>query len=360
MHLGRLDELAVGRDNNFNLLRMCSATGVMISHCFLMAYGDKELEPFVYALQGLSLSWTSVFIFFVVSGFFVTQSMDRSATLTDFVRARVFRIVPALFVVLCVTVLVGGLFLTTAKSDAYWAATPEYVLRNLTLVHMQYELPGVFEENPYPQRINSPLWTLFYEVSWYLVVFLLGIFGILRRRRLVALFLALFLVFYFTAQTFGMHPRLFYFSLFGLPFSIGMALYLWRDRVPVNGWIALALVALAVALRFSPLSENLFRPAFSVALSYGFIFLGFLPSQTLGAYNRLGDYSYGTYIYGWPSQQLVVLLGLTAPLANLAGGFIPALGCAVLSWKFIEKPALQLKRRHRSQRPVGQRAAGGS
>jgi peptidoglycan/LPS O-acetylase OafA/YrhL len=61
-------------------------------------------------------------------------------------------------------------------------------------------------------------------------------------------------------------------------------------------------------------------------------------------FNRFGDYSYGIYPWGFPSQQMVAALAPNLPfLLNSLCGFAIALLLAILSWKFIEKPALRLK-----------------
>jgi peptidoglycan/LPS O-acetylase OafA/YrhL len=58
-----------------------------------------------------------------------------------------------------------------------------------------------------------------------------------------------------------------------------------------------------------------------------------------------GDYSYGLYLYGYPTAQLAAFLGLqqwgypTFFAVNLAA----AAACAVISWHGLEKPALNLK-----------------
>jgi peptidoglycan/LPS O-acetylase OafA/YrhL len=58
-----------------------------------------------------------------------------------------------------------------------------------------------------------------------------------------------------------------------------------------------------------------------------------------------GDYSYGLYIYGYPSQQLLAHFSVNHAgfSAYLLASYALALGCAILSWHFIEQPALSLR-----------------
>lgn len=45
MTYATLGEVAVGRDNNFNLIRMVAATGVLVSHAFPITYGSSTPSP---------------------------------------------------------------------------------------------------------------------------------------------------------------------------------------------------------------------------------------------------------------------------------------------------------------------------
>ena len=70
------------------------------------------------------------------------------------------------------------------------------------------------------------------------------------------------------------------------------------------------------------------------------------PALQWPAFNVLGDYSYGLYIYAFPIQQtLVRLMPGTEPAALLAATLPLTLAVAALSWHGVEKPALGLKSR---------------
>ena len=59
-----------------------------------------------------------------------------------------------------------------------------------------------------------------------------------------------------------------------------------------------------------------------------------------------GDFSYGTYLYAFPIQQLLMLLWPEQSLAAyIAWTTVLVLGCAWLSWHLIEQPAQNLKPR---------------
>ena len=120
------------------------------------------------------------------------------------------------------------------------------------------------------------------------------------------------------------------------PFAIGAALYLWRDRLTLNPYVALGSAVLAYLAH----GTAVFPLLLSLALGYGAFVVGFWKWPPLLAYNRLGDYSYGMYIYAFPIQQIVAMWGVTNPFVNIALSLPMTLACAVVSWTLVEKPAL--------------------
>lgn len=134
------------------------------------------------------------------------------------------------------------------------------------------------------------------------------------------------------------------------PFMLGTLAYVWRDQLRLSGWVALLLwVPVAIMPAGLPMQS-----AIVLALVYGSLWFGFVPKGPLLAYNRLGDYSYGIYIYAFPVQQLLVHLmpGMT-PLQNIAFAFPLSLVLAVLSWTLVEERALA------SVRPLAERLTAG-
>jgi peptidoglycan/LPS O-acetylase OafA/YrhL len=86
-------------------------------------------------------------------------------------------------------------------------------------------------------------------------------------------------------------------------------------------------------------------PLLILALSYGVFWLGYAPSGRVRQFNRLGDYSYGIYIYAFPLQGLAVWLwGAGSPGGNILLSFPMVLICAVISWHWVERPTLGLAR----------------
>ena len=83
------------------------------------------------------------------------------------------------------TAFVLGPLVTTlaARRLLLLAETWIYPVRVTLLFPFGAGLPGVFEDNMYAGAVNGPLWSLPVEVFAYLLLFLLGITGLLRDGR---------------------------------------------------------------------------------------------------------------------------------------------------------------------------------
>lgn len=342
-----LADVAGGRDNNFNLIRMIAASGVLVSHAFPITLGIGANQPFETA-TGYTLGWICVAIFFAISGFLITRSFDRKSRIESWFSARVARLFPGLIVVSILIALIYGPIFTTLPLSEFFTRpqTYSYIPRNVTLVWLQYGLPGVFADHPYPVAINGSLWTLVHEVTCYAGVFLAGIAGALASRRLFAVVLLLYGTGYVAMGLPGVSElvpsRFADLRALSYPFVIGMALYVWRDRVRLSWVIAVVLCVLAAALRATPL----FEPIFVGAIAYATFVIAYLPRGVLRHYNRVGDYSYGMYVYAFPVQQAAIALaGPMSPLTNMAVAFPVTLALAIASWYFVEKPVLD-RRQH--------------
>ena len=340
-----IGDFSDSRDNNFNLIRFVAAFAVLVSHAFPIASGPGTIQP-LQTMLGVTLGTFGVIIFFAISGFLITQSYIRSSTVTRWMAARALRLFPALIGVLLLTVLVLGPLVTTLDLSAY-AAHPEswsYFPRNVTLAKLQYPLPGVFEDNPYGPAINGSLWTLFHEVACYGFVLVAGLLGVFAARGRGWAFAALYLAFYVAVwiadKSGDISTRLVAFQKLSWPFFIGGVLCIHQNRIPLNWWIAAALAGIAALAYSTPI----FRELFVLATSYWVFALAYLIGGVVRSYNRLGDYSYGVYIYAFPFQQCVAhVLGEHSPLENMLLATPPTLLFAVLSWHLIEKRSLSAK-----------------
>lgn len=339
-----LASYAVGRDNNLNVIRMIAASAVLVSHAYPIALGPGTPEP-LKAATGYALGTLSVFAFFIISGFLIAASYERSRSRRRFVAARALRLFPGLIVSLLLVAFVMGPFVTTLPVMTYLSdpATYGFMLRNTALIQPQYTLPGVFEANPYP-TVEGSIWTLVHEVACYVGVFIVGVMGILGNRKLMAGVFVLYLAFWFYVAAFDIYlpHKVDAFLRLSLSFAFGTALYVWRDYITLRWPVMIVLFAVAWACR-----GTLLQPLATVlALGYAIFWLAYVPGGLVRQYNRLGDYSYGIYIYAFPAQGLAIwLMGPMTPIENMLWSFPMTLAVSVLSWHWVEKPALDLMKR---------------
>lgn len=342
-----IGDLANSRDNNFNLIRMIAASAVLVSHAYPISLGPETQEP-LKALTGHTLGALSVFAFFVISGFLITASFERSRTLKRFMMARILRLYPGLIVSLVLVMAIMGPLVTTLSPQAYFTDPDSYsfLIRNLLLIRPQYTLPGVFQENPY-STVEGSIWTLFYEVACYGGVLIVGVLGLLRRRSLMAGAFAVYVALWLATHI--MQPDLPYqvatLIRMAMPFAVGMGFFLWRAHIPLSVWGVVATSALA----WLSVSSPVYDICLMLALAYTLFWLSYIPKGMIRAYNEVGDYSYGIYIYAFPLQGLAVwLFGPMTPLQNMLIAFPITLLPAIISWHWIEKPALALLQRQRT------------
>jgi peptidoglycan/LPS O-acetylase OafA/YrhL len=238
------------------------------------------VEPGVF---GASLGAWAVRGFFLLSGYLITKSWGSDPNLIRFGRRRFARIAPGFVVAFIVSVLiVAPLLGSTVYPPTLW--------RDALTLGEPNMIGGPGASGP---GLNRPMWTIQWELICYALVPLL--FPLLRRR---VLFAAAGLAATLVALRFsGDGPG----SLFGIP---------------------MILLAFLAGAAFAPI--NLEFP--------------------ITPMNRLPDMSYGTYLYGWPLQLLVMKAGVSGPWALFAVTLPLACFAGYLSHRFVERPAMRLLR----------------
>jgi peptidoglycan/LPS O-acetylase OafA/YrhL len=324
------------RPSGFDYMRFALALSVIFFHGTEFS-GRTPALPFLHHWPFNAWDLSVVPMFFALSGFLVAGSLDRARSLLDFIGFRVLRIFPALAVDTLFSATVLGLLLTTLPPEVYVSSPGfrAYFLNMFGDIH--YFLPGVFAFNPYP-LVNVQLWTIPYELGCYLALVGLALAGVYRRR---ALFLAITLVAILLLQTWI--PATDYRHGLAVPsFLAGVAMHLYRDRVPWSPWLFLtALLAMAATAVIPHMARCL-----PIPLAYVTVFLGTLNPKKVWPI-KAGDYSYGMYLYGFPMAQALIA---TVPAARVwYGNFVlttlAAGGLAFLSWHVVEKSFLALKPR---------------
>jgi peptidoglycan/LPS O-acetylase OafA/YrhL len=359
------------RNNSVNALRLGLAGLVLFSHTIKLQSGEDPLG----ALTGgeVDLGTLAVDGFFALSGFLIVGSYLGSPSVWRYLWRRCLRILPAFWTCLLVTAFVllplaqlirfGTLAGFPLAGDQ---SATSYVYSNALLLIRQFEVRGLLDG----EVVNGSLHTLFYEFLCYLGVAVLGVIGVLRRRRFLVLVLAGVVWAVAASEVVtnsgltGDHVGRQLILRFGLMFLAGAVAQLWAHRLPLGragGGTAAALLALGLAgsalVGQDPRSTLVYLLVAPPAIAYLVLLIGASPRAARIGSRR--DLSYGLYVYAWPVQVLLLLVGAASwPMpVYLAASLALALGLAWLSWTFVEAPALRLKswtpaRRSRAESPA--------
>lgn len=335
------------RHNSLNALRLALATLVIVSHSWPV--GGFGPDP---RLGVLTLGEVAVAGFFGVSGWLITASRMKS-TLRGFAWRRFLRIYPGYLGAL-LAVAFGFAPLAALLSTGTWSPADgvQHVLANLTLEVRDHQVGASLPATSYPAW-NGSLWTLSSEALCYVAVGLTV--TVVGRRAAPVAVLALFAVTTWARAADVTVPGGslgWAFVQLSPWFFAGASLFVLRRTVPLHGIAAAAAGAGAVAgLAVEPVLA-------AVPLAYLALWLGArLPLREVA---RTTDLSYGMYIYAFPVQQLLVILGVTQ-LGVGAYILLSVLGTvpfAVTSWLLIEQPAMRA-RRWVGSAPGGSRPPGG-
>jgi peptidoglycan/LPS O-acetylase OafA/YrhL len=323
----------------FDGLRLLAAFGVLVSHGMLMPTGTEPLEALPRTVSGIGVF--GVYTFFIISGFLLARSLAREPDALRFAVNRVLRIYPGLIACALVTAFGIGLLGTALPWRDYLAHDDAigYVGLTAQCLCARGWLPGVFGHEVADELrsvVNGSLWSLSYEVLSYTL--LLALWLALRSVRATVLALvALALV----TQALPLAFERLAGVAFTLPYFAGGALmYLVHERFGVRGAVALACAAgVAASAWFGGLAL-----AYSTLGAYVVVYLGTRPNPGSALSARVGDLSYGVYLYGWPVQQLVKqATQSTDPWLMLALSAVITWACAWASYRIVERPALRLK-----------------
>ena len=342
-----------GRDNNLNLIRFIAASLVLVAHSYTLVLGDSRYEPLSQHL-GASVGSIAVDVFFFISGLLITASIHYRPQLNTFFAARALRIFPALLLANFLCVFVVGIAFTSQSVGQYllnWE-TAEFLLKNNTLLlGLAYDLPGVFVDLPFSGTINGSLWTLPHELRMYIFIaiayYICAYIQVRFRHAILHYVCPIVTLLAFAAllnneyNSFKIFEGKKWLKLLYM-FFLGASLFLWREKIVLKA--SLFLIS-CIFLIIGVIYPAVFRPLYFLTLAYITLYLAYVPGGIIREFNKLGDYSYGMYIFAFPIQQMLVssIAGLSVN-GLIITSFVATLALAIPSWFFIEKPSLNQKK----------------
>ncbi len=368
-------QTAPAHANNFSLIRLILAVLVLVSHAFELADGDRSREILTRLFGTISFGELAVDGFFVISGYLVTKSFLTADFRTYFMR-RIIRIYPGFIVCFVVSIALCQLF----SKPAVGLPFDLIVLNAIDAVFLlPPAVPGGYPHSHYPIA-NASIWTLAYEFRCYLILPCLALLGVFRSRKAVLIFtvclLAAYLVYpeqYTNAPAvdalgaakgsdtvllrllryvdwFGVELPFFDIKFFTI-FLVGSCFFLFEELISYRGrYAVIATLLLLVCL----VAQRLADPAAAIFGGYMIFWFAFrVPPLSLSLWLNKTDLSYGTYLYGWPVQKvLMVFFAAINPYALLAFSLIADLAAAFVSWKVVEGPCLRLNAQFKAPSPA--------
>jgi peptidoglycan/LPS O-acetylase OafA/YrhL len=350
------------RRNNFDFLRLVLAVTVIYSHSFLISHGPTALDTFELLTHGqINGGFLAVNCFFAISGFLIAYSWSTAPGFRRYLIRRGRRILPGYFAAMIACALLVAPLAARPWRSVFLPHWLTHVLENTVLLKAYPSSPWLFATNPSPTIVNGSMWTIEFEFCCYLLLGLAGVIGLLRGRWASLLIFGAIMSWYALQQFnvldaihWGLVQRiddagehLFGGNQYQWPrllanFWAGVCFYSWRTRIPRSKTLAaVALVAMVLGIVVS--KEAVVLP---IAATYLLFFIAYEPALRLQNFGRRGDFSYGTYLYAYPIQQLIILafpglgtmavFALSTPAAVIAGA---------LSWYGIEQHFGVRKRR---------------
>ncbi len=342
--------IPVSHANNFDFLRLLLATLVLTAHAYALT-GQSESNNPLDIFDALThdrfftLSAAAVYSFLVISGFLVTKSLVRSSSLRYYYLKRVLRVFPGLWVMVLCTVL-AGYFLSHRPALAYFTDPTTKLYLGNAMLRLFLKITGVFEHNPFPEYVNGSLWTVPYEVAFYLVLSVL--FTLRRYPKLMCgvlggLWLATVMLWLYgrpLADIPGLRLATDQLLLLGAYFLAGAALsFVALPSRRVRRWVASAAAVLLLLCCWL----GGYQQAQFILLPVLVLCFATLYTPALAWVGKYGDISYGTYIYGFFIQQVLAQYLVLTPGAMMALSIPLTYVVGAASWHLVEKKALQWK-----------------
>lgn len=331
----RRQEVCGGRTTGFDFLRLGLALAVFVWHLQSTSVG-RELAMETWN-SWLKVVPTAILpMFFALSGFLVSGSLERCRTTGYFLFLRMIRIFPALAVEVWLSALILGPFLTEiALGDYFRSADFQAYLLN-TIGIISFSLPGVFEANNYAGVVNAQLWTVPWELECYVAIAVISLLKLYQSRRIAILLALLLTAMFVLTYIHGDLPErhLGGRALVGY-FLFGVLFYRLRAFIPFDPRLFwLCLCTSVIAGSFHGGGYLIFLP-----LTYVTIYIG-LQTWKLPAFMHWGDYSYGIFLYHFVVQQTMVASfdWAQSMILNGVASLVATVILAMLSWHLVELP----------------------
>lgn len=334
------------RTNSFDLFRLLAASMVVVGHSYALLGKEPPM------LFGNTVNNMGVSSFFSLSGYLITQSTIRDANPIRFFARRLGRIIPALWVCVLLSVVFGAFISRLPMSDYFAHPSTAAYLQNLVL-YIQFSLPGTFEASQVTSAFNGSLWSISAEFFMYCVALFVALASPFRVIALVSIFIIATIIRLTTEDFVFYHISFYQLYSSGIYFVFGMCVALMPPSA-VDRKYELSALLLFAGLMLS-CSGTFQRFGLPAIYSYAVISICRTNSTSSKAITtKIGDISYGVYLYSLPVQQALIFNAeIKSPFILMLVTFAIVLPLAYASWRLVERPCLEIVKSTLKNRAIG-------
>lgn len=328
---------------DIQILRSIAVLAVIFEHYF------KQANIFSEGFLGVDL-------FFMISGFVIPLSLHKKdignfyKSLSTFIKKRIFRILPSLFVCVIISSFFLILFIPTAGKSVRVGISSIFGISNLYLL---FSNSNYFSDI---SNLNAFLhtWSLGIEEQFYLIfsIVYFSFYKKYERNIKLIFFITFFLLttsylfaYYFLNNNFNV----FFYSPISRSweFIFGWLIYLlsYRTKFKIKPFFSFLGLFLLIASFNYKISSNYLINIVSVGLGFSLIvisgennFLNNKNFKILKIFSYIGDLSYSLYLWHWPIYVFIILLsgknGLNTGIISL----IITILISITSHNYLEKP----------------------
>ncbi|WP_418637374.1 acyltransferase family protein [Winogradskyella sp.] len=337
--------------NNFNLLRILAAVQVLIVHSF------NHFEIKSVLIDALKI-FPGVPMFFFISGYLIGGTYIRNLKKGNriFFMNRVLRLYPALIVCFIISLLL--VYFSGYFSEIKIKISSFIIWSFSQITFFQFYNAG-FMRGYGDGVLNGALWTISVEIQFYLLTPIIYYFFLKRKSLLIFFFVVsiivnVYLKYFLNWELTFMKLLTVSFIPWVYMFLLGYLCSIYKNELierikKIN--ILLVLLIYIVSMNFIGSyqynAQNGINPISVLILSVLIIKFSqmkiYLPKIISNFIDR-NDLSYGIYIYHMPIINFLLYIEILNSFTNVLLTIFSSFAFALLSWKFIEKNMLKLKK----------------
>lgn len=306
--------------------------------------------------------YIGVDVFFVLSGFLITLTIDKemnekSFSFKQFYLRRIRRIIPVLVFIMLVVTIPAYLFLFADNLEAY-SRTLIHTLLSVNNFHLLVTQRDYFADNadliPFLHTWSLSVEEQYYFIWPVILVFLHKIFSL--EKRLIFILLTLILSILLSVYLTAIDPHMAYLLLPARVFelAIGACLAMFWEKLPsfsklINSVISVIGILLILIPAYILTKSSVFPGMNALWPCLGSALLIFTGKEenNKGIINVLlqnkflvfsGLLSYSLYLWHWPIFTFIKYLGINLEGTIRIVSILVIFGLSYFSWRFVEQP----------------------